>query len=213
MMSISRQLSTKESARKPDRRVKRTNRQLRDALLALIMEQGYEAITVQDITDRADLSRATFYLHYRDKDDLLVNSLEEMFDALVEAQGTLNPHMILSDSTPPSLIAFRHAQEYSRLYRVMLSERGVAYVMHRIQHYLAAVAQEQIALLIPAGSALPVPLEIVAHHVAGSLFGLIVWWLAHDMPHSAEYMAQTFHRLTIAGIVAALGLELPSAES
>ena len=59
-----------------DRRVSRTRRQLRDALMALILERGYNMVTIEDITDRADLGRTTFYLHYRDKDELLIESLE-----------------------------------------------------------------------------------------------------------------------------------------
>ena len=68
-----------------DRRVRRTRRRLRDALIQLIMEKGYDNVTIQNITDAADLSRATFYLHYTDKDELLASSLEEMFDELLDS--------------------------------------------------------------------------------------------------------------------------------
>ncbi len=63
-----------------DRRVQRTQALLQDALLALIEEKGYAAITVQDILDRANLGRSTFYMHYRDKDDLLVSGFEQLKD-------------------------------------------------------------------------------------------------------------------------------------
>ncbi len=63
---------------KTDRRVSRTRRQLRNALMALILERGYNAVTIEDITERADLGRTTFYLHFRDKEELLVESLEEI---------------------------------------------------------------------------------------------------------------------------------------
>ena len=193
--------------KKQDRRVVRTRRQLRDALMQLILEKGYETITVQDITDRADLSRATFYLHFKDKEELLVNSLEEMFDALVTAQvETITPEKLMHGEMIKSALAFQHAAEYSLVYKSMLSERGVAYVMHRIQNYLAEVALRQMRALLPAGLQPPVPMEIIAHHLAGALFGLIIWWLENDMPHPPEYMAQMFHTLTLPVILAGFGL-------
>lgn len=59
-----------------DRRVQRTRRHLREALMQLILERGYDAVTIEDITERADLGRTTFYLHYRDKEELLLESIE-----------------------------------------------------------------------------------------------------------------------------------------
>lgn len=72
-------------SKKLDPRVRRTRQLLRDALVALIDEQGYEKITVQDITQRATLNRATFYLHYRDKLDLLYQSSAEILQELVSS--------------------------------------------------------------------------------------------------------------------------------
>jgi AcrR family transcriptional regulator len=196
---------------KTDRRVRRTNKQLRDALLALILENGYDAITIQDIVDRADLSRATFYLHYRDKEELLVSSLEEMFDALLEAKGQVTPDMLLPNGQPPCFLAFQHAQEYSALYKVMLSERGVAYVMHRIQDYLTDEIRFEIeTLLLQVGRKPDVPLDIIATHMAGALFSSLVWWIENDMPYPPEYMAQTFQRMMMPAIFAGVGLsEVP----
>jgi AcrR family transcriptional regulator len=194
-----------------DRRVRRTHKQLRDALLALILETGYDAITIQDIVDRADLSRATFYLHYRDKEELLVSSLEEMFDALLEAKGQVTPDMLLPNGQPPCFLAFQHAQEYSALYKVMLSERGVAYVMHRIQDYLTDEIRFEIeTLLNQVGRKPDVPLDIIATHMAGALFSSLVWWIENDMPYQPEYMAQTFQRMMMPAIFAGVGLsEVP----
>ena len=71
-----------------DRRVRRTRRLLRDALVSLVLERGYAGITVEDITDRADLGRATFYSHYTDKDDLLGQVVSDLADDLnPEADG------------------------------------------------------------------------------------------------------------------------------
>src|ERR1044071_6290760 len=69
---------------KIDRRAGRTERSLREALIALILEKRYDAITVQNIIDRADVGRSTFYAHYRDKEDLLLSDWEGLLDRFVQ---------------------------------------------------------------------------------------------------------------------------------
>jgi AcrR family transcriptional regulator len=192
--------------KKLDRRVQRTRRLLHEALMALILESGFDSITVQDITDRADLSRATFYLHYKDKEELLINSLEAMFDALTATILPLSPETFLVSGRPPSLLAFEHVQENRHLYKALLGERGVAYVMSRILQYLSTTMEEQIERILPEGTQPSVPVSLLARHLAGSLFSLIIWWLENDLPESPERMAQTFHQMAIPGVLNALGI-------
>ncbi|NJO84092.1 MAG: TetR/AcrR family transcriptional regulator, partial [Blastochloris sp.] len=123
-MSTNGQESKKTEKPRVDRRIQRTRTLLRDALISLILERedegGYDSITIQDITDRANLSRATFYLRFRDKDDLYLQSVSELYDELVARIPPLSPDDMRSDGVPPSLAAFRHAAENSDLYRVVL---------------------------------------------------------------------------------------------
>lgn len=72
-------------ARKDDRRIQRTRKQLRESMLALILDRGYDDISIQDVTDHANLGRATFYLHYREKDDLYRDVLQNMADEFLES--------------------------------------------------------------------------------------------------------------------------------
>lgn len=193
--------------KKVDRRIRRTRRLLHDALKELVLETSYENITIQDITDRADMSRATFYLHYKDKDELLAQSLETMFDELVATMKEpteLNSEKL--DGESPALIAFKHVQEHHQLYKALLGERGVSYVITREITYLAQIALIRITKILPDEFESPVPLDMLAHHIAGSLYTLIVWWLERDMPYSPEYMAQTFHNIAIPGVMNALGI-------
>ena len=192
-----------------DRRVRRTRRSLRDALIELIVETGYDNITIQNITDRADLSRATFYLHYRDKDELLASSLEEIFEELVQSLD--NPIFDMHPETAadaPGIMAFKHVEEYSQLYKsLLLGERGVTYVIYREIQYIARIAEQQILRILPEDTdtaELKVPVEVIAHHIAGSLFTMILWWLEQDMPHPAEEMGQMFHRMSRPAVMSAL---------
>lgn len=181
---------------KMDRRKVRTRQMLRDALIAWILEKGYDAITVEDITNRANLGRATFYLHYRDKEDLLLSTLESTFDELAKDLKPISPEAT-SAAQAHALIAFQHAAENRDLYRVMLSGQGSGSLIRRVREYLATLLQQRMQLLLqqlPSG-AMPIPVEIMAQHIAGSLLTLLIWWLENDSPYSAEYMAQTFQQL------------------
>src|SRR5215510_4394829 len=117
-----------------DRRVQRTRQLLRNALIELTLEKGYDAVTVQDITDRANLGRATLYLHYRDKENLLLSSLE---DTLEELKGRLEPpsleRFLANQGTHPYLVAFEHAAENSTLYRILLTGQAAASIARRFR--------------------------------------------------------------------------------
>lgn len=194
---------------KIDRRVRRTRRRLRDALIQLILEKGYDNVTIQEITDTADLSRATFYLHYKDKGELLAISLEEMFDELVESVKDLmlRRKLELTDDNPPSLPVFNHVAEYADLYRSLLGDRGVSSVINRTLNYIARIGEQQYRMLISEDEEanLPVPIEVASRHLAGAMFSMLSWWLEQDMPYTAVEMAQMFHRLTVPSILAAIG--------
>src|SRR5215204_5182741 len=152
-------------AKKLDRRVRRTRRRLRDALIELILEKGYDNITIQEITDRADLSRATFYLHYEGgKDELLAISLEEMFDELVESVEGLVYQQSLdtAEQNPPSLLAFKHVAEYHKLYKSLLGDKGVTSVIYRTLNYIARISLKQLENLKSERQLdnTPVPIEV-----------------------------------------------------
>ena len=111
--------------KKVDRRILRTRSQLSAALLTLMQEKNFDEITIKDITDRADMNRATFYLHYGTKEELLLTSLESRFDKLVqsiEAGLTNTPDSpIWSDDTYDRLV-FEHVAENVDLYKVILDQ-------------------------------------------------------------------------------------------
>lgn len=199
-----------------DRRVRRTRRRLREALVTLVLEKGYDNITIQEITERADMSRATFYLHFNNKDELLASSLEAMFDELVDSvrdtifTGMRDP----DDPSPPSLPAFRHVADYSNLYRALLGNHGVTSVISRTIHYLGRLTVKQCQLFLEAHDVEEplIPVEINAQYLAGSLFALLVWWVENDLPHSPEEMAQMYHRMTVPTMYAMISREFAFAD-
>src|SRR5512135_3076549 len=107
--------------KKLDRRERRTRQLLSEALIALMQEKRYEAITVQDIIDRADVGRSTFYAHYRDKDDLFATAFQVVMDKLL---GCLEDDDD-TDKIIPSLQLFRHFQKNHHLYWALARSRGL----------------------------------------------------------------------------------------
>ncbi|HML23118.1 MAG TPA: TetR/AcrR family transcriptional regulator [Aggregatilinea sp.] len=196
---------------KQDRRVQRTDQLLRQALIDLSLERGYDSVTVQDITDRANLGRATFYLHYKDKDQLLLSTLEAIVDDLLERITPELKNMFMYGETSPILTIFRHAQENRDLYRIILSGRAVVSVERRLREF-AAVNAQKILLAFLRGKRSPMPIEIVAYHFANSLLGMIDWWLENETTYSAEYMAQLFYELSVTSVLRSLGLQLAVTE-
>src|SRR5918998_5436078 len=97
-MSENDRLRLAPDKKKIDARVKRTRDALGDALMALMQEKPFETITVQEVLDRAQVSRSTFYTHYSDKDDLLMSDAEEFFERL---SMSLSAHGEKSDRVFP----------------------------------------------------------------------------------------------------------------
>jgi AcrR family transcriptional regulator len=190
-------------AERIDRRVQRTRQLLLDALIALILEKGYDKITVQNIIDRANVGRSTFYSHYLDKEDLMENSMERLLQELGQ-------HMAKADTDgeeeafPPSLPLFRHTQKQHHLYKAMIGGGGIDIVVKAINDAIISHAQAHFERLEREGCHLLVPMPVVTTYLAGSLQTLLTWWLDNDMPYPPEQINHMFLQLTMPGISAAL---------
>lgn len=195
--------------KKLDPRVVRTRQMLRDALVSLIAEKGFDALTVQDIADRATLNRATFYLHYQDKHELLVKSLHDAIDELIADIGTLNEdgQLVFEGPQRPIKRVFEHVAQHAPFYRVMMGAEGVPSFIAGVRDYIAEITRQWLTMLQPAPEKSLVPLDIVANSLSWSLLGVLLWWLEHDMPHPPEFMAEQFRLLMTSDLRQVLGLK------
>lgn len=171
-----------------DRRVRRTQKLLARALIALTLEKGYEAITIRDITDRAEIGYATFFRHYHDKDALLKDVLDVVLDELT---NLLQRPMEDTNHAATGTLIFRYVQEHNEVVHVLLSSRGSSALVQRIIEAGTQSVFEQNAL--QTGSF--VPPEIAAYHLITSTISLIQWWVEHQMPYSPERMGVIYQEL------------------
>lgn len=171
-----------------------------EALIALIQEKEYSKITIQDIADRANVNRVTFYLHYRDKKDLLVSNVEVIFNDLNSKITPLTGDKFRLDIPLEGMtLVYRYIAENAKFYRIILGENGIPFLVNRFRKYLTEVAIQRFQLVATEESKGRIPLEIVAQYAAGALIGLITWWLENDMPIPPEEFARQTLLLTAYG--------------
>lgn len=200
------------TAKAEDRRIQRTRAMLLSALLDLIVERGYEELSVQDIVDRANIGRSTFYKHFLDKRELLLTGVAGLQELLTEqgvapeASATMNARL-LSFSLP----LFQHVQENIRFCRALLGPHSGAIVEPRIQQILSDLVQEELAACVPSGVVPTVPLEVVVQYTVSAFIGLLRWWMEQPAPYPAEEIDRQFRALTIPAISAALQVDAAAA--
>lgn len=199
-----------------DRRVARTRNLLQDALVALIVEKGYDAITVQDILDKANVGRSTFYAHFLDKQDLLISGLERLKAALAEQQQAALAHPGAATRGPSaggelagplafSLPMLLHVKSHHRLYRAFVGRQSGTMVMLHIQRLLADLARDEISARLPLKTQTMMPVEAVVQATIGAYLALLAWWMDHKMPCSAEELDRMFQRIVLPGLRALTG--------
>lgn len=190
---------------KIDRRIIRTRHLLRSALLALIRERGFDLITVQDITERAGLNRATFYLHYADKHDLLSQTVRETLDEMSALRPPLNPERPGDfDAERLRLFfvsLFEHVMTNAEFYRVMFSAGSVAGFSNEIHESLFKVGMRW---LTRSGiKTWKIPPDVLMTAVCGAYLGMARWMVNQSTPPSAELTAARFMDLILPGIIGA----------
>jgi AcrR family transcriptional regulator len=193
--------------RKPDRRIRRTCERLGSALVALIQERPIDDVTVQDVLDRASVGRSTFYLHFRDKNDLLLSQLEKFLETMSTA---LSMRKEESHRVVPVAELFAHIGSQKKLYRALADSdrlndffdlaqgyfsRGIEQRLKESKRltrvHLSNLRQSQLAQR---------ELGARASALAGSMLSLLRWWLDRGAKESPRAMDELFHRMVWNGL-------------
>ncbi|HZD11520.1 MAG TPA: TetR/AcrR family transcriptional regulator [Candidatus Binatia bacterium] len=207
-----------------DRRVQRTRKLLQEALIKLVAEKGYEAVTVRELLDEANVGRSTFYAHFQDKDHLLrsiLDRLNELFEQHKKQvrEATKNPanadNMDLTLGSSPTLSLFQFVGQNHRFFKALLGNRSYGIFARPIYDYLFthlhgiftkpihdevfAQLHEPLKTVRLRGKYGSLESEIAAHYFVSALMGILVWWVEKDMPCTAEEIDGLFRELAIPG--------------
>src|SRR6266516_1028054 len=186
-----------------DRRIQRTRNILHEALISLMIEKGYEAITVQDIIDRANLGRSTFYAHYVGKQDLLMSGLKNLSRHLLEHQRAA---LALKGSFTEkgfgfSLALFEHVHSHRNVYHAIVGRQSGTVVMTELRALLADLVRNDLKTLSPNERSSELPRNAVIQFVVGALMSVITWWLDERSKLSPAEADAIFRRLTLPAIL------------
>ena len=192
---------------KTDRRVQRTRDPLKQALIELIKERGYDAITIQDIVDRANVGRTTFYAHYDSKDELFMNCHEAMLSQfqIVFLQPLTREELLSPDPPPEAASLFHHLETSRPQMHTIFTGRNSQQMLRRIRDW-SALRIETNFLNEFNESESSIPFEVLANYLAGAQLTLVQWCLEKRRIQTLGILPQAFHRLQRAAIQAALGL-------
>ncbi|MED0903453.1 TetR family transcriptional regulator [Bacillus cereus] len=198
--------------KKADLRIIRTKKFIYDAFIKLIAEKGYDAITIQDITDEALINRATFYSHYRDKQDLLTTLSENVL-------GELTSKMVLYTHVQGQQIDFSEFEgilqsifecilKHADFYKSMLGPHGIHDFNLKMQQTIMDNLEQNFIELKIEDHDLDIPKDMVFHFITSCVVGMAIWWLQNDMKYSPKYTAKQLVKLMTKGPLYAVGFTL-----
>ncbi|MCM3724267.1 TetR/AcrR family transcriptional regulator [Neobacillus cucumis] len=169
---------------KVDRRIVRTQDAIKKAFLELMSEKNFDSITIQDISDRANINRATVYLHYLDKFDLLDKIIEEHINNMV--------NLCESEAEMDWIESTIHCMEYLKsnylFFSTMLVSEGARYFRSRfVQHNIEEFKKD---VDITKGKNFGQSEDVVVEFVANAYVGVVEWWLKNGMPYPPQEMAE-----------------------
>lgn len=179
-----------------DRRVRRTQMQIREAFLLLIEEKGYDQITVTDIITKADYNRTTFYRHYYDKQDLANKIVDRQIEMFTEA--LLHPYRTakvvnLDEITSDEVIIFNHIIEHQDFYRLWNRLNSIPSFSHKYIHAIKKVLNEKIEVISLSNGF--INRKLYMQFYSYGLSGLIFNWIGNGFEQPPEYMAQQLTRI------------------
>jgi AcrR family transcriptional regulator len=178
------------------RRRLQTRNLLIQSTLQLVLEKGYEAISIQDITERADLGRGTFYLHFKDKEEVIWTMFQDKFQEMEQQAHKQLDRRLPQVEYYGLLNIFQHAEKNRDLYLLMFGGQGSAMLTARVQDFLAKTFLYDIRNAPETSDEnFNLPEEFEAQMLTGMLSRLLFWWLETPQKYTAVQMAAMTYKI------------------
>jgi AcrR family transcriptional regulator len=183
--------------RQRDQRIIKTELALGGALRDLMLAEDFDAITVQRVLDRAEVSRSTFYAHYRNTDDLLLSDAERFLTSL---ESYFERASIGTARVAPVAELFQHVREFREFVRALDRSGKGAVVNDLVARYLTRIIERRLHVLKVTDESANMPLPVAARLFAAALVALLDWWIDREDAPSAAWAEATFHELVWCGL-------------
>lgn len=197
--------------KKTDLRVLRTRQSIRKAFFELIQEKGYEAITIQDIADRAMINRNTFYLHHQNKPDLLDTCMDELLSELKKAVVFcpihMNPFSISRLETVMQAILDHISGNISFYYAMLIDENRIYPFRAKMERIIKDKLNEGWNP-DQGNSPLAISKELLLEYLVSSFMGIVIWWVKNDRPLPAGEVSSQFSSIVTHGHLKAAGIAI-----
>ncbi len=182
-----------------DPRIGRTRLQLREAVLALIEASDRSGITVQEVTRRANVNRATFYQHYRDKDELIEATIVELVDEVYDSCAPILAGIdrFQADLVHPSVVhALAEIGKRPALFARLVGPGGDPTFNRIFAERTSELAMQALATQCADEPPEAVPHAIRARASTGMFLSICSYWLETGCVDPVERVADWYWRLT-----------------
>jgi len=174
-----------------DRRVRKTRRQLRDALVTLILEKGWDLVSVQDVCTKADVGSSTFYVHFADKEDLLLSGFDDLHATLARAGAQAEHPFAFAEPL------VRHAAENHDLFLAVAGRQSGQQIQWRFRDVVFSLVEAELGTTRPPGF----ERTSISRFIAGGFVEMLAAWLDQPSGVSPGGLALRFLQLATAATV------------
>lgn len=189
-----------------DRRTQKTRKALQEALISLMFEKSYDFILIKEILDRANVGRSTFYTHFRDKDELLVEGFQGLREMLFDAQAATpttsgkNYERVIGFS----LAMFEHAYDHKKIFLAQVGRPGWIVMSRHIEGTLVQLMKDEARSLFRRRASSDVPFELFIYYLGATFMSVLTWWFNSKQPLSPQKINELFRELVIPTLAAHL---------
>lgn len=180
-----------------DKRIRRTQKLLGEALIKVALDKGYKNTTIQDVTEEADIGYRTYFRHFNGLDELLIQVAQDRLDNFYEILDLPLPGEMIADPVnffqKIGKTLFEHIKANEKTFRFLLMDDSSRFVLRPVM----SRASEKAEILLRELPQENIPAGVAANHIIASAFSLMRWWLENGLKHSPEKMGQIFSDLIV----------------